>query len=39
MTIRLEHIGNETINNITMKKVVCPSAVQNVNTFGEHKND
>jgi len=39
VTFRLECIKDETINNLTMKRVVCPSAVQNVGTFGEHQND
>jgi hypothetical protein len=39
MTTRLEHIGDETINNFTMKKVVCPTVVWNVSTFGKHQND
>ncbi len=38
MTPRLEHIGDETINNLTMKKVVCLSAVRNVGTFKKHQN-
>jgi hypothetical protein len=37
--IRLEHIGDETINNLTTKKVVCPNAVQNVGTSKEQQND
>ncbi len=39
MTAKLEHIGDEIINNLTTKRVVCPSAVQDVGTFGEHQND
>jgi hypothetical protein len=39
VTTRLKHIGDETINNFIMKRVVCLSAVRNVNTFGEHQND
>jgi hypothetical protein len=35
----LEHIGDEIINNLTTKKVVCSSAVQNVGTSREHQND
>lgn len=27
MTTRLEHIGDEIINNLILKRVVCPSAV------------
>jgi len=36
---KLECIGDETINNLTMKRVVCPNAIQIVGTFGEHQND
>jgi hypothetical protein len=39
MITRLKHIGDETINNLTMKGVVCPNIVQNVSTFKEHQND
>jgi hypothetical protein len=39
VTTRLEHIGDETINNFTMKRVVCPNVVWNVSTFGKHQND
>ncbi len=39
MTIRLEHIGDETINNLTKKRVVCLSAIQNVGKTREHQND
>jgi len=39
VTIRFEHIGDETINNLIMKRVVCLSSVQNVGTNGEHQND
>ncbi len=35
----MEHIGDETINNLTPKKVFCSSAVRNVSTFGKHQND
>jgi len=35
----LEHIRDEIINNLTTKKVVCPSVVWNVNTTKEHQND
>jgi hypothetical protein len=35
MTTKLEHIRDETINNLTMKRVDYLSAVQN----GEHQND
>jgi len=34
--LRLEHIGDETINNLTTKKVVCPHLIQNVGTFRKH---
>jgi hypothetical protein len=37
--LRLECIGDETINNLTMKRVVCLNAVQNVGTSEEHQND
>jgi hypothetical protein len=36
---RLERMGDESINNLTKKRVVCPSEVQNVNIVGEHQND
>jgi hypothetical protein len=36
---RLERIGDETINNLTTKKVVCPNAVRNVGIAKEHQND
>jgi hypothetical protein len=39
VTSRLEHIGDEIINNLTMKKVICPSAIQNVGIAGKHQND
>ncbi len=39
MTVKLECIGHETINNLTAKKVVCPNVVQNVGTIGEQQND
>ncbi len=39
VTTRLEHIGNETINNLTSRRVVCLSAVQNVGRTGKHQND
>jgi len=39
VNVRLEHIKDETINNLFMKRVVCPSAVWNVNTSREHQND
>jgi len=39
MIPKLECIGNETINNLTMKRVVCPNAVQIIGTSGEHQND
>ncbi len=39
MIAKLEHIKDEIINSLIMKKVVCPSAVQDVGTFGEHQND
>ncbi len=39
MIPKLECIGDETINNLTMKRVVCPNAIQIVGTFGEHQND
>ncbi len=35
MIAKLERIGDETINNLTMKKVVCPSAIQYVGTIRE----
>jgi len=35
MIIRLEHIGNETINNLITKRVVCLNVVQNA----QHQND
>jgi hypothetical protein len=38
VNVRLEHIRDEIINNLTMKKVVCPIAVQNVGTFREYQN-
>ncbi len=39
MTPRFEHIGDETINNLIMKKMVCLSLVRNVGTNGKHQND
>jgi hypothetical protein len=39
MNVRLEHIKDEVINNLTMKKVVCPILVRNVSTSREHEND
>jgi len=36
---RFQHIGDESINNLTTKRVVCLSAIQNVSTSGEHQND
>jgi hypothetical protein len=39
MTAKLECSRDETINNLIMKKVVCPSAVHNVGTSREHQND
>jgi hypothetical protein len=39
MIVRLEHIGDETIKNLTMKNVVSMSVVRNVSTFREHQND
>ncbi len=39
MTPRLEHIRNETINNLSTKRVVCLSAVRNVGTSREQQND
>ncbi len=38
MIAKLEHIKDEIINSLIMKKVVCPSAIQDVGTFGEHQN-
>jgi hypothetical protein len=35
----LEHIRDETINNLTKKKVVCPSAISNVGIIREDQND
>jgi hypothetical protein len=37
MTNKLECIRDETINNLTTKKVVCSSAVQNVGTIKNTK--
>ncbi len=34
----MEHIGDETINNLTTKRVVCSNAIRNVGTFREHQN-
>ncbi len=39
MIVRLEHIGDEIINNLTTKKVVCLSLVQNVGIARDHQND
>ncbi len=39
MIFRSERIGDEIVNNLITKKVVCPNAVQNVGTFKEHQND
>jgi hypothetical protein len=36
---RLAHIGHETINNLTTKKVVYSSGVQNVGIAKDHQND
>jgi hypothetical protein len=37
VNFRLDSIGDEIINNLTMKKVVCPSVVWNVGITGEHQ--
>jgi hypothetical protein len=39
VTTRLEHIADEMINILTMKKVVCLSAIRNVGTTKEDQND
>jgi hypothetical protein len=39
MIVKLERIGDETINSLIMKKVVCLSVIWNVNTAKEHQND
>jgi hypothetical protein len=39
VTTRLERIGDENINNLIKKRVVCLNEVQNVGTTGEHQND
>jgi hypothetical protein len=39
MIIRLERIGDEIVNNLIMKRVVCLSVVRNVGTSKEHQND
>ncbi len=39
MTFKLECIRDETINNLTVKRVVCPSVVWNVGIAREDQND
>lgn len=39
MTIRLKHIGDEIIINLTTKRVVCLSLIQNVGTTKKDQND
>ncbi len=39
MNDTLDRIADEIINNLTTKKVVCPSVVQNVSTTRERQND
>ncbi len=39
VTTRLEHIENQTFNNLTMRRVVSPNAVQNVGTIRKYQND
>jgi len=39
MIARLEHIRDETINNLIMKRVVCLSAIWNVGITREDQND
>lgn len=39
MTTRLEHIADETINILTMKKVACLNAIWNVGTTKKDQND
>jgi hypothetical protein len=36
---RLEHIGDETINNLITKRVVYPNVIQNVSIARKHQND
>jgi hypothetical protein len=38
-TIKLEHIGDASINNLTTKMVVYLSAIQIVGTTRKHQND
>jgi len=35
---KMEHIRYESIDNLTMKRVVCPNVVQNVGTTRKHQN-
>jgi len=39
LTSRLDFIGDEIINNLVTKKVVCFSAVRNVGIVKKHQND
>jgi hypothetical protein len=39
VTTRLKHIGDEIINNLTTKRVVCLSSIRNVGTIGKDQND
>jgi hypothetical protein len=39
LTTKLEHIGNETINNLISRRVVCLNAVRNVGKARKHQND